>query len=34
MREYWRMDPRASGDFNGSEDQKNFAQWRDQATKN
>ena len=32
--DYWRLDPRATGDFNGSEDQKNFAAWRDQATKN
>ena len=31
---YWRLDPRATGDFNGSEDQKNFAAWRHQATKN
>jgi phenol hydroxylase P3 protein len=32
--EYWKLDKRATGDFNGSEDQKNFAAWRDQATKN
>ena len=31
---YWRLDKRATGDFNGSEDQKNFAAWRAQATKN
>ena len=31
---YWRLDPKATGDFNGSEDQKNFAAWRHQATKN
>jgi phenol hydroxylase P3 protein len=34
MHAYWRMDKRATGDFNGSEDQKNFARWRAQATKN
>ena len=31
---YWRLHPSATGDFNGSEDQKNFAAWRHQATKN
>jgi len=31
---YWKLDKRALGDFNGSEDQKNFAAWREQATKN
>jgi phenol hydroxylase P3 protein len=32
--DYWRLDPRATGDFKGSDDQKNFAAWRAQATKN
>jgi phenol hydroxylase P3 protein len=31
---YWRLDKQATGDFNGSEDQKNFAEWRNIATKN
>ena len=31
---FWNMDPRGTGDFNGSEDQQNFAAWRNQATKN
>ena len=31
---YWRLDPKSTGDFNGSQDQANFAAWRDQATKN
>ncbi|MCE1186266.1 MAG: YHS domain-containing protein, partial [Rhodocyclales bacterium] len=31
---YWRLDKRATGDFNGSEDQHNFATWRALATKN
>lgn len=31
---FWRLDERATGDFNGSEDQKNFAAWRNLATRN
>jgi len=27
----WKL---ATGDFNGSDDQANFAKWREQATKN
>jgi phenol hydroxylase P3 protein len=34
MLDYWKLDKRALGDFNGSEDQANFAKWREQATKN
>ena len=31
---YWRLDPAATGDFEGSQDQANFAAWRHQATTN
>jgi len=34
MLDYWKLDKRATGDFNGSDDQANFAKWREQATKN
>ncbi len=32
--DYWRLDKAATGDFNGSQDQANFAAWRNLATKN
>jgi phenol hydroxylase P3 protein len=32
--EFYQLDPKETGSFEGSEDQANFAQWRSQVTKN
>jgi phenol hydroxylase P3 protein len=32
--EFYQLDPKETGSFEGSEDQANFARWRSQVTKN